>query len=119
MHSPRENGKHPVLWLVAKHLSYISTKAERKAAFVGSVGEDGRPEGLWEKEHNTPSVRAGPFYKTMQELLRPTETYSRSVLSHEPQVVAEQRADADEEEGGHDEEEQDVELCVRVGELFL
>lgn len=55
----------------------------------------------------------------MQELLRLTETYSRSVLSHEPQVVAEQRADADEEEGGHDEEEQDVELGVRVGELFL
>lgn len=34
-------------------------------------------------------------------------------------MVAEQRADADEEEGGHHEEEQDVELGVRVGELFL
>lgn len=34
-------------------------------------------------------------------------------------MVAEQRADADAEEGGHDEEEQDVELCVRVGEHFL
>lgn len=55
----------------------------------------------------------------MQELLRLTETYSRSVLSHEPQVVTEQRADADEEEGSHDEEEQDVELGVCVGELFL
>lgn len=55
----------------------------------------------------------------MQELLRQTETYSRSVLPHKPQVVAEQRADADAEEGGHDEEEQDVELGVRVGKLFL
>lgn len=119
MDLPRENRQHPVLWLVSKHLSYISTEAERKAAFVGAVGKDGSPEGLWEEGHNTPSVRAGPFPKTMQELLRPTETYSRSVLSHEPQVVAEQRADADEEEGGHDEEEQDVELGVRVGELFL
>lgn len=55
----------------------------------------------------------------MQELLRPTETYSRSVLSHKPQVVAEQGADADAEEGCHDEEEQDVELGMCVGELFL
>lgn len=34
-------------------------------------------------------------------------------------MVAEQRADADAEEGGHDEEEQDVELGVCVGELLL
>lgn len=59
------------------------------------------------------------FIKTMQKLLRLTETYSGSVLSHQPQVVAEQRADADAEEGGHDEEEQDVELGVRVGQLLL
>lgn len=34
-------------------------------------------------------------------------------------MVAEQRADADAEEGSHDEEEQDVELGVRVREHFL
>lgn len=46
-------------------------------------------------------------------------TYGRPVLSHEPQVVAEEWADADEEQGGHDEQKQDVELGVRVGQLFL
>lgn len=61
-------------------------------------------------------MSAAVFTKSMQE---PTETYSRSVLPHKPQVVAEQRADADAEEGGHDEEEQDVELGVCVGELLL
>lgn len=41
------------------------------------------------------------------------------VLSHEPQMVAEKRHDADEEQGRHKEEEQDVELGVCVRQLFL
>lgn len=63
------------------------------------------------------------FNKTIQ---RPTclsewlvATYSRPVLSHEPQMVGEEWANADEEQGGHDEQKQDVELGVRVGQLFL
>lgn len=46
-------------------------------------------------------------------------TYSRPVLSHEPQMVGEEWADADEEQGGHNEQKQDVELGMRVGQLFL
>lgn len=53
------------------------------------------------------------------ECERFVRTDSRPVLPHEPQVVAEKGDDADEEQGRHKEEEQDVELGVRVGQLFL
>lgn len=46
-------------------------------------------------------------------------TYSRPVLSHKPQMVGEEWADADEEQGSHDEQKQDVELGMRVWQLFL
>lgn len=48
-----------------------------------------------------------------------SQTDSCPVLSHQPQMVAEKRHDADKEQGGHKEEEEDVELGVFVRELVL
>ena len=45
----------------------------------------------------------------------PIATYSGPVLSHEPEMVAEKRQDADEEQRRHEKQKQDVEfgVCVR------
>lgn len=50
---------------------------------------------------------------------RSTLTYGGSVLPDEPQVVTEQRQDADEEHGRHEKQKQDVEFGVCVWKLFL
>lgn len=46
-------------------------------------------------------------------------TYSGSVLSHKPQMIAEKWQDADKKQGRHKKQKQDVEFGMRVRQLFL
>lgn len=89
-------------------------------------GDRGR--GLWPRVSCGAARRAGglaPAARAMRQgpaRARPLpgpRTYRGPVLPHQPAVVAEERQDADEEHGGHEEQEEHVELGARVRQLVL
>lgn len=116
--SPRENRQDPVLRSISENLGHVPAAAQRKAAFVSAVCENRSTEGFWESMVNSWGKRVQSWIRRV-ESDRFIRTDSRPVLPHKPQMVAEKWHNADEEQGRHKEEEQDVELGMCVRQLFL